>query len=394
MTRLRVPCVLAFGAISLAATTALAQNDKTAKPETRTSEINFSSHDGHAMFGKLVLPPSGAPRAIVLYVQTAEGATVDMKRPLSATATFNYFDLYREKLPPKGVGFFSYEGRGIRMGVRLPRFETIDWDVFNTGTLENKAQDVLSAIDAVRKQPGCEDAPIVLMGTSEGTLVAAEAASLRPNAVAGLILYAVLASNMRENFRYIMTDGAFLVYRLMFDGDQDGKITKEEFEKDPHRYRALVLRNLDFGIWDKNSDGQFTADEMGLVTKPLLDAIDSNHYEVLQGWSTASAGVSVPKDWFKDHFAHQPIWTFLSRLDIPVACFHGAMDTNTPIAAVRKLEEQAEAAGKSRMEFHYFDELDHSLNIMEHFRTGRMPKGHAAIFEFVDRFAAQQSAEK
>jgi alpha-beta hydrolase superfamily lysophospholipase len=111
----------------------------------------------------------------------------------------------------------------------------------------------------------------------------------------------------------------------------------------------------------------------------------------LQAWSTAAAGVTTPKEWFKDHFAHEPIWTFLARLDMPVAVFHGAMDTNTPIAAVKKLEEQAKAAGKTRMEFHYFDELDHSLKITEYFRTGRMPKGHEAIFEFVDRFVASQS---
>jgi hypothetical protein len=123
------------------------------------------------------LPQAGAPRAIVIYVQTAEGATVDQKRLMSATATFNYYDLYRDTLTPKGVGFFSYEGRGIRTGDKPPRFEKIDAAIFDTGTLDNKVRDVLSAIQVVRKQPGCETAPILLMGCSEGTLLAAEAAT-------------------------------------------------------------------------------------------------------------------------------------------------------------------------------------------------------------------------
>ncbi len=39
------------------------------------TNIAFTAHDGVELFGRLVLPKSNAPRAIVIYVQTAEGAT-------------------------------------------------------------------------------------------------------------------------------------------------------------------------------------------------------------------------------------------------------------------------------------------------------------------------------
>ena len=68
--------------------------------------------------------------------------TVDTKRQKSRDTTFNYFDLYREKLPEMNVAFFSYEGRGIRMGDKPPRYETINWDIYNTSTLENKVRDI------------------------------------------------------------------------------------------------------------------------------------------------------------------------------------------------------------------------------------------------------------
>jgi dienelactone hydrolase len=181
-----------------------------------TTQIEFRSHDDHSMFGKLVLPAPGPPKAIVICVQSAEGATVDMKRPLSRTESFNYYDFCRDRLTG-GLGFFSYEDRGIRMGDRLPRIETIDTEVFNTGTLDNKVRDILSAISAVRGQPGLEEVPVFLMGASEGTLLAAAAASREPDQVQALILYGVLASSMRENFRYIMSDGAFPVDRQQFD---------------------------------------------------------------------------------------------------------------------------------------------------------------------------------
>jgi alpha-beta hydrolase superfamily lysophospholipase len=358
-----------------------------AAASAQTTAIAFKSHDGYDMQGKLTLPQGAAPKLVVLYVQTAEGMTIDMQRPLGQGRTFNYFDVYREKLPPMNVGFFSYQGRGIKMGDKPPRYEEIDAAVFDTSTLENKVRDVLSAIDTVRKQPGLAATPIYLMGASEGTLLAAQAAAARPKDVAGLVLYGVMSDTMRGTFRYIMSDGAFFSYRRNFDRDDDHKISKAEFEADPRRYRATTLQGVAFEIFDSNDDGFFTLDELKQRTKTYLDAIDNENYPVLQGWAKAAAGVSVPKDWFQNHFSQKPIWEYLKTLDIPVAGFHGDQDTNTPIEGVRKLEETAKAAGKTKMEFHYFEGLDHGLNIGQYFGRGEMPAGHREIFEFIRRQA-------
>lgn len=40
------------------------------------------------------------------------------------------------------------------------------------------------------------------------------------------------------------------------------------------------------------------------------------------------------------------------------------------------------------MEFHYFEGLDHSLNIFEYFSKGTLPAGHQAIFEFIKKQTA------
>lgn len=365
--------------------------------ETRTIEIPFTSYDGYEMFGKLTIPisvrGSGGSYPVVIYVQTAEGMTVDMKRQKSRSETFNYFDIYREKLPAMGVAFFSYEGRGIRMGDKPPRYETINWDIYNTSTLENKVRDVLSAVQIVKKQPGIDASRIFLMGASEGTLLAAEAAArsrFRPQ-IRGLILYGVLTSNMKDNFRYIVTGGAFLSWIKFFDTDKDGKISKQEFEADPHNYREKALKNAPFDALDKDRDGFFTVEELIMLSsrlRDLRDAADTKNYEVLDEWARTSAAVSTPKDWFKDHFAHQSIWAFLSKLNIAVGVFQGDDDAMVPVEGVRQLEEQAKKAGKSKMEFHYFSSLDHSLNIIEYFVKGSLPAGHQAIFEFIKRQTA------
>src|SRR6185295_2021655 len=84
--------------------------------KTRTIEIPFTSHDGFEMFGKLTLPSSGGSHAVVVYVQNAEASTMDTKRQGLRGGTYNFLDFYRDKLGDINVGFFSYEGRGVRVG--------------------------------------------------------------------------------------------------------------------------------------------------------------------------------------------------------------------------------------------------------------------------------------
>src|SRR4030095_4988659 len=145
----RIFVVLAVNILGSSFANAQTAPDTSKQPvvKTTTAELPFKSYDGYDMFGKLTLPDSPGRHAVVIYVQTAEGMTVDMKRRGGRAGTFNYFDLYRSKFPEMNVGFFSYEGRGIRMGAAPPRYEKIDWDIYNTSTLDNKVRDVLTAVD-------------------------------------------------------------------------------------------------------------------------------------------------------------------------------------------------------------------------------------------------------
>lgn len=356
--------------------------------KTRVHSIEFKTHDGYEMFGKLALPASGELEALVIYVQTSEGMTVDMKRPLGGNRTFKYHDLYRKKFPEKNIGFFSYQGRGISMGDSPPRYEKIEKSVFNTGTLDNKVKDIISAIEIIRLQPKCDNVPIILMGASEGSLLAAEAASRQPDQVSGLVLYGILVTNLKEVFKYIMSDGSFLIYRIVFDANMDNKVTEEEFIADPYKFRANTLKNAEFKAMDPNSDGVFTVDDIKMMTKPYLDAVKEKNYEVLQSWAEKNAGVSIPDGWFQDHFDHDSIWEYLKKLDIPIGLFHGDRDTNTPISELRKLEKMVVEKGRTNMKYFYFNGLDHSLNITQYFLNGQLPDGHKSIFKFVDKIVA------
>jgi pimeloyl-ACP methyl ester carboxylesterase len=359
------------------------QEPPAARPEAQSTlssskDVTFQAHDGVEMFGRLVLPKDARPRAIVIYVQTAEGATIDQKRALGKDKTFNYFDLYRLELVKRGIGFFSYEGRGIRMGDAPPRYEKVDRAVFNTGTLDNKVKDAMAAVETVRKQLGLRETPVLLMGASEGTLIAAEAASRNPASIQGIVLYGALAWNMKQNFAFILSDGDYLRYRRV-DKDNNGAITKEEWES--------VIKGTDFGKADQNGDGSFTVEDVRIVNKKLLDAVENDDFAALNDWGQAYAGVALPDRWFENHFSHADMWSFLKRLDLPVGVFHGDRDNNTSMAAVKDLERKAKDAGLAKIEFHYFEGLDHTLNISQYFVSGAMPPGHQAIFRYIDRIA-------
>ena len=290
-----------------------------------------------------------------------------------------------------GSGSFVTKGAAFAWGAEPPRYEEIEREVYNTSTLENKALDVLTAVALLKETPGVDPTRIYLLGASEGTLLAAKAAAREKSAIAGLVLYGAMSGTLRDLFRFIMSDGAFLAYRGFFDTDDDGLISQAEFEADPKGYRASVFPNAPFSAFDQDQDGFFSAEEMPALTRPYLDAIDQDDYSVLDQWAKTSAGVSTPEGWFKDHFEHEPIWTFLSELEIPIGFFHGDADSNAPIEGVRELESRARAAGRSNMEFHYFEGLDHSLDLALYFVKGELPEGHVAIFDFISRVTVSET---
>ena len=386
---------IVIAAIVLCGHLLLSQVHARSKTAWRTVEVPFKSHDGYPMFGKLILPPSGPTRAVVMYVQTAEGATVDQKRKFGNMKTFSYFDIYREQLIPKNIGFFSYEGRGIFMGDEPPRFETIDPNVYNTSTLDNKVKDALSAIAVLRQQPGCKDVPLLLIGASEGTLLATETASRQPDQIAGLVLYGVMATGLRETFEYMMSDGAFMQLCDAFDTNRDGKITEKEYEADARKFRKNNgLQNTSFSELDPDKDELITVADMRIFKKPIIDATLNDDFDTLRAWSHTGAALAVPENWFEDHFAHETMWTFLSVLDIPVGCFHGVKDLNAPVSAVRALEEKAKQAGKDKVEFHYFKYAEHTLLVSGYFFDGKIRPGHRRIFAFIDRVVKDAESKK
>jgi hypothetical protein len=374
---------IVLGALAVSAVSASAQM---AAPY-KTVEIAFTSHDGHRLFGKLSLPDSTGPHPVVVFVQTAEAQTVDTRIQLPK-GPVDFFDLYRREFARIGVAFFSYEGRGTRMGTQPPRYVEIDWPVYNTSTLENKVRDAMTAVRALQKQAAVDASRIFLRGHSEGSLLAAETASRMPTEIRGLVLSGLL-THLPAALKFMMTDGMFWQHQGHWDANRDGTITTAEFEADPRGIRKLMPPDFPFANFDRNGDGRYTVDDVRASMKAVVDAIDAGTSEAAMPFLKSAAAVDTPEGWLADHFRHAPIDTFLVQLQMPIGVFQGDVDQLTPASEVRALETRMKSAGKSNVEFQYFPGLDHALGGLESLLRGAPTAGYQALFEWVKRQAAQ-----
>jgi hypothetical protein len=132
-----------------------------------------------------------------------------------------------------------------------------------------------------------------------------------------------------------------------------------------------------------NGDGTYTVADARIRAKPLLDALAADNVAVVQQWLAVSAVVDLPEGWLKDRFAHPPMWTYISKLTIPVGVFQGEVDANTPASSVRALQQHVNAARLANVEFQCFADLDHGLGSTDYFWKGQLSAGYAAIFDFV-----------
>lgn len=383
---MRLVPTVAAALLALCPPAALCQ-DITPVAGTTTRDIAFTSHDGYPMLGRLTLPDTPGRHPVLMLVQNAEAQTKDGQVRNARGERVPVYTIYRANLAPMGIGFFSYEGRGV--SANAGGGPLIDQAVYDTSTLANKVQDAISAIRMLQNQPDVDPTAIVLRGISEGTLLAAEVAVEVPDEVAGLVLSGVVGSTLKDATVFMASDGGYLQHLGFWDADKDGRISPEEFDADPSGIRARLPPGADFAAFDRDGDGAYTREDMRAASQPLTDAIRSDDFAAFIPWLEASAVARVPGSattWYQDHLRQPRMWDLLARLTMPVGLFQGEADGNTSAEGVRMLEELARAAGKTNLEFHYSEGLGHGLGTIDYFNTGTPSAGYAAIFDFMKRF--------
>lgn len=356
--------------------------------------------DGVGIQGRLVLPATepgaSAPapvRTLVIYVHGTGPGTYLTKRPLGSGKTFNYFDIRAEAFIKRGIGLFSYNKRGVTNSEVPPWFDDVDRKLFRTAVPITEADDLAAMIRALKRHDRIASARIMLLGVSEGTIIASLAAERHADLVDAIILTGYCHENMYDVIAYqFQGHGSMLTLRPVFDADGNGVISRSEYESENERisrYRNAVMQGAAFDLLDANGDGVLDAADFAIRQKAmhdmLLQCVEKSNEEWI--WNNY---FRVSTEWLRAHFALEPNKTRLLRLGLPIYVLHGENDAHVPADSVSDLQMRFRASGKTNLEAHVFEGHDHNLNFMEWVMKNDLPAGIRKLLDIVERFDAGQ----
>lgn len=142
---------------------------------TRTTESGIQiipSFDDYPIQGMLAMPEAKTAETLIIFVNGSGPNTYDNKRQLDENRNFTYFDLFREEFTKRGSAFFSYNTRGVTTSEEPPDFTDVDDELYRQYMPQTSVKDVVAMVEYLKKQPGLKHAKIILLGWSEGTLIA------------------------------------------------------------------------------------------------------------------------------------------------------------------------------------------------------------------------------
>ena len=348
--------------------------------------VEIELADKERLKGRLSLPHSETEspvETLFIFVHGTGPGTYLTKRKRGDT-TFNYFDYYAEEFNDLGIAFFSYNKRGVTNGDTPPYFDKVDREKFRRAIPSVEVSDLGVIIDSIKRNKRLADCNIVLLGHSEGTMIAAMAAKAFPDKVDALFLGGYAHENMYDIIAWQNSGHAsMLKINPIFDADKDGKISKPEYESDDKRvanFRKGAMQGAGFAVLDFSKDGLLTAEDFGARQQVMHKMLLYNIAKENEDWIWKNYfRVSIP--WLQEHFSLEPNKTRLTRLDLPIYIFHGSDDAHVPAEGVRDLERRFTTLGKTNLQTFIFKDHGHNLNFGEWVLNDEKPAAYTKLFE-------------
>ena len=224
--------------------------------------------------GRLSLPSVGFKNVLVIDVPGSGPNTYENRRRIGRTTEVRYHDLFAAEFARRGVAYFSYNTRYTEVDENTPpTFDRVDKARFWTITPAERTQDLESIVRHLRKDPRLARCQVLLLGWSEGSIIASLVAERKQVRIDGLFLAGVPADDAYSTILWQHSGEASMInLRKFFDTDKDGCITRTEYESGDPRARARV-GNKTFEDLDVNQDAVLTADDFRLILKPRLQQI-------------------------------------------------------------------------------------------------------------------------
>lgn len=342
-------------------------------PEIKTIKLS----DGEEIEARLCLPDS-ATKTIVFCI-SGTGATTYLTKRVS----FNYYDELAKGFCEQGLAFFTYNRRGCMDSDKPPLYVEVDSAKYAKYTPLQEAEDVESMINALVDDKRFAESKIVLYGISEGTIIASLVAERKNVKISAILLHGYAHENMFDIINWQNEGhGIMLMANSIFDKNNDGAISKEEYESDEnynYAYRIYLFENKSFESVDIVKDSLIDIQDIAkmratLHTKLMKKVTDSDWHWIRKNY------FDITPQWFKAHFELEPNKTRLLRIDIPIHIFHGTEDANVPIESVYDLQSRFGVCNKTNLTIHVFEKHNHDLNFQDWLIKKEWSEGLRQIF--------------
>ena len=142
------------------------------KPHIVTEGKRAGAGGGGELEGKLYLPRDGVVSRLVVQVNGSGPQTCNTFRDRGDGTTYSFCGFFGEELAGRGLGFFCYSTRGCTDGDQGPLYCRVDRAVYRSYTPQTCVADLEDWTALLQAHPRCAGAELLLLGWSEGTMIA------------------------------------------------------------------------------------------------------------------------------------------------------------------------------------------------------------------------------
>lgn len=261
-------------------------------------------------------------------------------------------------------------------GISLLRFSQTGRKAADLASVVGECRALLAAL-----RPEGRRITLLTFGSAAGAGLALAAA----DPALQLVMVGPPARPYRDVLRWRLLEEPDRHFAGCFDIDGDGRVTRDEFERDIYRVRNEFYRGIAFPTLDRDGNGVITAGDFAIANRArwtcLADALASGRDD---RQAAALLGPEESLRWAASLVAARATTAeSLRRLGRPVWIIHGSDDRQIPAAESRRLA----TLGIPGLVVHIEGGHDHELNWSEYARTGTVPAGLLRLLQLLFRAA-------
>ncbi len=249
----------------------------------QTKIIQVQTYDGCNLKVKIDYPVY--TESIIIFCHGTGPNTYENHREI-AGKHFNYFDLFVNEFTSHNIAFCRWNTRGCSISDVPPDFVSVNQKEYETYCPSSSIQDIIAVKNYVKTLPQFKKSKILLMGVSEGAVLAPFAAAQCKD-IEGLLLLGFSYENMKDTLYWQLNGGSSMVNMCKyFDCREKGFIEKTDFNRDKLNVRPTLFPNIEFEDLDIDKDGKLTQKDFSLqmedYRRQVFQAIENNDDEWLR----------------------------------------------------------------------------------------------------------------